>query len=432
MKGRIPMNTSEADSTLARQSGTSTNDLQRLTRTLEAARLLQSTLNLHQLTTIILEMVRNEIPVERVTFFVVDRARRTLCSLVAQGVDGGGIALPMGMGIAGFAAATGEPQDVLDVYADCRFDPEFDHSLGYKTNDILAWPIMDTNRNVTGVIELLNRMRPITAADHEFLGDISGFIALALENSVLHEEIQQKVRMETELAQLRERLVQMDRMVLVSEVLSTLQNELATPLIAIETQIRQLRGEWDATPNVIRHADIITTAAARSRQTVHGFLDFVQKKKGARETLDVGSLVQETMALRAFNWTADGIVVESHLEDTPPVKGNAAEIQHALMNLIKNAEDAVSANQSKKRLTIRVHPSRNLRKLQIEVEDNGSGVAVQLYERIFEPFFSTKHETVRSGLGLTIASRIIQEHGGEIVFQSTPGQGSVFTIELPV
>src|SRR5688572_10574362 len=182
------MKTSEGDITLAGQSGASTNDLQRLTRTLEAARLLQSTLNVHQLTTIILEMVRNEIPVDRVTFFVVDRARKRVCSLVAQGVDGGGIALPMGMGIAGFAAASGEPQDVFDVYADCRFNPEFDHSLGYKTNDILAWPIMDTNRNVTGVIELLNRKRPITEADHEFLGDISGFIALALENSVLHEE----------------------------------------------------------------------------------------------------------------------------------------------------------------------------------------------------------------------------------------------------
>jgi signal transduction histidine kinase len=429
------METSETDIALAGQTGTSANNLQRLTRTLEAARLLQSTLNLQQLTSIILEIVRNEIPVDRVTFFVVDRGRQSVSSLVAQGVEGGGIALPMGMGIAGFAAASGEPQDVLDVYADCRFNPEFDRSLGYKTNDILAWPIfsqMDTNRSVTGVIELLNRKRPITPADHEFLGDISGFIALALENSVLHEEVQQKVRMEAELAQLRERLVQMDRMVLVSEVLSTLERELATPIVAIETQIALLRREWDATPNVLGHADIISAAAARSRKTVHGFLEFIKQKKGARETLNVGSLVQETLSLRAFQWSADGIVVESQLEESPAARGNAAELQHALMNLIKNAEDAVSANQGEKRLTIRVHPTKNLRKVQIDVADNGSGIAVQLYERIFEPFFSTKHETVRSGLGLTIASRIVQEHGGEIVFQSTPGEGSMFTIELPV
>jgi two-component system NtrC family sensor kinase len=417
------METSETDTA---------SDLQRLTRTLEAARLLHSTLNLQQLTSIILEMVRHEIPVDRVTFFIVDRAGQSVSSLVAQGIDGGEIALPMGMGIAGTAASTGQAQDVLDAYADPRFNREFDRSLGYKTNDILAWPIMDTNRNVTGVIELLNRKRPIGERDHEFLGDISGFIALALENSVLHEEVQQKVRMEAELAQLRERLVQMERLVHVSEVLSTLERELTTPLVVIETQIGLLRKEWDATPNVLRHADVIIGAVARSRETVDGFLDFIQKKKGLRKDLDLGSLVQETLALREFQWNAAGIIVESHFEAAPPAKGNAAEIQHALMNLIKNAEDAVSGNQREKRLTIRVHPTKNLRKVQIDVADNGSGVAVQHYERIFEPFFSMKDETVRSGLGLTIASRIIQEHGGEILFQSTPGEGSVFTIELPL
>jgi two-component system NtrC family sensor kinase len=410
--------------------GTTTDTL-RLTRTLAAARLLQSTLNLQQLTSIILEIVRKEIPVDRVTFFVVDRRRQSVSSLVAQGVEGAGIALPMGKGIAGFAAESGQAQDVLDVYADSRFNPEFDKSLGYKTNDILAWPITDTNRNVTGVLELLNRKRPITEEDHEFLGDISGFIALALENSVLHEEVQEKVRIETELAQLRERLVQMDRMVLVSEVLSTLETELVTPLTAIETQVGQLRKEWDATPAVLKHGDFIEKAASRSRETIHGFLDFIRQKKGPRESLDVCALVRETIALRSFQWAADGIIVESQLFDTPPAQGNAAEIQHALMNLIKNAEDAVSANKGEKRLTIRVHASKNLRKAQIEIADNGHGIAVQLWERIFEPFFSTNHE-LRSGLGLTIANRIIQEHAGEITFQSVVNEGSVFTIELPV
>jgi signal transduction histidine kinase len=426
------MATTGSENDLDNPPATSANNVQRLTRTLEAARLLQSTLNLKQLTSIILEIVRNEVPVDRVTFFVVDRARKNVCSLVAQGVDDVSISLPMGTGIAGFAAASGQAQDVLDVYADPRFNSGFDHKLGYKTNDILAWPIMDNNRNVTGVIELLNRKRPITEEDAEFLGDISGFIALALENSVLHDEAQQMVRVETELAQARERLVQMDRMVLVSEVLSTLERELATPLGAIQTQIGLLRKEWDATPNIIRYADIVSAAVVSSQEAVRGFVSFIRKKKGVRENMDVCSLVQETIALRSFQWSVDGIAVESHLEDSPTIKGNAAEIQHALMNLIKNAEDAVGKNNDEKRLTIRVHPTRNLRKVQIHVGDNGGGFAVQLYERIFEPFYSTKHDTVRSGLGLTIASRIAQEHGGEIIFQTTENKGSVFTIELPV
>jgi signal transduction histidine kinase len=97
----------------------------------------------------------------------------------------------------------------------------------------------------------------------------------------------------------------------------------------------------------------------------------------------------------------------------------------------RNAEDAIAANGSEKRIAIRLHPNHSHRKVQIDIEDNGTGVATRLYDRIFEPFFSTKDKKARSGLGLAVASRIIQEHGGEIFFETTEGKGAIFTIELP-
>src|SRR5438552_17536477 len=95
-------------------------DIDRLQRTLDAARLLQSTLDLKQLTAIILEIVRNEIPVDRVTAFILDRKRNLLHSLVAQGVDDLTISMPLDKGIAGFVAKTRQALDVSDAYADPR------------------------------------------------------------------------------------------------------------------------------------------------------------------------------------------------------------------------------------------------------------------------------------------------------------------------
>src|SRR6516225_5345292 len=108
----------------------------RLHRILEAAKLLNSTLDLAELTAIILRIIRDEVGTERGTVFVMQRSHRRLRSLVAQDVDGEDIVVPLGKGIAGSVAATGETINIPDAYGDARFDQSFDSLLGYRTNDI--------------------------------------------------------------------------------------------------------------------------------------------------------------------------------------------------------------------------------------------------------------------------------------------------------
>src|SRR5215510_10309192 len=103
--------------------------IERLHRILEAAKLLNSTLDLAELTAIILRIIRDEVGTERGTVFVMDRARRQLHSLVAQDVEGQELVLPVGKGIAGSVAATGETINIPDAYADRRFDSSFDAAL---------------------------------------------------------------------------------------------------------------------------------------------------------------------------------------------------------------------------------------------------------------------------------------------------------------
>jgi sigma-B regulation protein RsbU (phosphoserine phosphatase) len=178
--------------------------LARLHRILEASKLLNSTIDLAELTGIILRIIRDEVGTDRGTVFVLERGRRALHSLVAQGVEGQEIIVPIGNGIAGTVAATGQTIDIPDAYADSRFDSSFDAILGYRTKDIYCMPIVNRVGEIVGVLELMNRTRPVTEEDEEFLAGVSVHVGLALENAQLHREIIEKRRIEQELVLARE------------------------------------------------------------------------------------------------------------------------------------------------------------------------------------------------------------------------------------
>jgi sigma-B regulation protein RsbU (phosphoserine phosphatase) len=178
--------------------------IERLHRILEAAKLLNSTLDLAELTAIILRIVRDEVGTDRGTIFVLDRKRQELRSVVAQDIEGAEIVVPLGKGIAGTVGATGETINIEDSYADPRFDSSFDKTLGYRTNDIYCMPIVNRVGDIVGVLELLNRARPLAEEDEEFLAGVSVHIGLALENAQLHREIIEKRKMERELVLARE------------------------------------------------------------------------------------------------------------------------------------------------------------------------------------------------------------------------------------
>src|SRR5438067_18443 len=131
----------------------STDYVLRLQRMLDAAGLLNSPLALKDLTGIILEIVRSEVPVERVTAFRVDRETQEVRSLVAQDTDLE-IRLPIGSGIAGTVAATGVEIDLSNARSDSRFNANFDSMLSFRTTDLLALPIFSRTGSVIGVLEL--------------------------------------------------------------------------------------------------------------------------------------------------------------------------------------------------------------------------------------------------------------------------------------
>src|SRR5437867_9276124 len=117
------------------------SELRKLQRLLETSRLLNSTLELQELTEIVLRILNDELPIERCTLFVLDRRQKLLRSVMAQELGQCEIVTALGQGLVGAAAITGEALAVNDVYADPRFDSTLDRRLGFRTRDALCLPI---------------------------------------------------------------------------------------------------------------------------------------------------------------------------------------------------------------------------------------------------------------------------------------------------
>lgn len=175
--------------------------LSKLTFLMEASQVLNSTLDLSELLGRILEVAKAQVNAERGTLFLVDDKTNEIWSLIAQGLEKQEIRLPLGKGIAGHVAKTGETVIIPDAYADPRFNPEVDKRTGYRTRSILCVPISNKAGKIIAALQLLNRIEgTFSDEDAEFLRTLSGHMALALENAQLHQALLEKERMEKELA----------------------------------------------------------------------------------------------------------------------------------------------------------------------------------------------------------------------------------------
>ncbi|MFZ0611416.1 MAG: ATP-binding protein, partial [Desulfobacterales bacterium] len=128
----------------------------------------------------------------------------------------------------------------------------------------------------------------------------------------------------------------------------------------------------------------------------------------------------------------NNIRVEQHLSsDLTPIFGSADQLQQVFMNIISNAVEAMEAKKDGT-LTIETRQVPGQKSIQVIFRDTGVGIPENRRQRLFEPFFTTKKNGKGVGLGLSVAYGIIQEHEGTVQVASMPGQGTEFTVELPM
>jgi len=175
-------------------------DVGRLQRLVDASYALHTTLDLDELLGLILGAASEGVSAERGTVFLLSDDGAELWSRVLSGDAKLEIRLPVGQGIAGAVAKSGEPVRLDDAYADPRFDRSWDTRSGFRTRQMLCAPIRNRDRRIVGVFQLLNkRGGPFTREDEEYLAALSVHAALAVENARLHKAALEKERQEREI-----------------------------------------------------------------------------------------------------------------------------------------------------------------------------------------------------------------------------------------
>jgi adenylate cyclase len=157
---------------------------------LDIAQSLGSHLDLLPLLEKILEKTTQLVQADRASVFLLDRDRSELWSKVAQGVETAEIRFPLGQGIAGQVASTGQAMNVADAYQSPHFNPDVDQKTGYRTKSMLCMPIRDDRGSIIGVVSVINSKRgAFTPADEATLSTVSTVFGVALRNSILYEEV---------------------------------------------------------------------------------------------------------------------------------------------------------------------------------------------------------------------------------------------------
>jgi len=167
-------------------------DPRKVNELLDAIQMLSRELDLTRLLQIIMDKASRLMNAHRSSLFVVDEERQELWSKIAQGLEVREIRVPIGQGIAGSVAATGETVNIPEAYEDPRFNQEVDRRTGYRTRSILCAPVRDSAGRIVAVLQVLNRLdgEPFDAYDERLLDAFVGQIAIALRNAQQMEQIE--------------------------------------------------------------------------------------------------------------------------------------------------------------------------------------------------------------------------------------------------
>jgi signal transduction histidine kinase len=211
-------------------------------------------------------------------------------------------------------------------------------------------------------------------------------------------------------------------------------HEIRTPLTSLKLFFQSVRDDIAVSPEHSEDLRIALQQVRRIENTINHFLDFARPQEPLLSSLDFARLLDDALVVvqpRANQQEVE--VLKSIAPELPQVDGDMRQLGESLVNLLANALEAMPDGG---RLEIAVAPEttaaggQHRQWVRIDVSDTGSGIREEDLERLFEPFFTTKASG--SGLGLTIVQGTLQRHGGTVKVRTQPGEGTTFSIYLPV
>jgi PAS domain S-box-containing protein len=250
-----------------------------------------------------------------------------------------------------------------------------------------------------------------------------------------YREMERRVEERTaELRQAQEALIHSEKLRAVGELASGVAHNVNNVLQAVLGYAELIPLAEGATEEIKHYARTITYAAEHGAEIVRRMQTFARKENViASEVFDLTEIAREAMELTRPVWHSQAIGRGTSIEVTTRllpqlwVLGSASEIREVCVNLVKNAAESMIGGG-----ILRLHSFEENGQAVLEVADTGIGMDEATRQRVFEPFYTTKGVGEGIGLGLAVAWGIVNRHQGRISVQSTPGQGSVFRLYLPL
>ena len=236
---------------------------------------------------------------------------------------------------------------------------------------------------------------------------------------------------QTELEKSREHLLQAEKMVVVGKLAASMAHSIRNPLTSVKMRLFSLDRSLDLNPQQREDFQVISEEIVHIDSLVQSFLEFSRPPKLRMQMISPSEIVDLALKLMTHRLESYqvSVQVERH-ERLPVVEADPDRLKEVLVNIMVNACEAMKGGGA---IVIREEETLDASLGQVAVvriRDNGPGIEEGLRARIFEPFFTTKEEG--SGLGLSIAVRIVEEHGGRLNLESRKGQGAEFSLILPV
>ncbi|MEK7704817.1 MAG: ATP-binding protein [Myxococcota bacterium] len=223
-------------------------------------------------------------------------------------------------------------------------------------------------------------------------------------------------------------LIQSGKMAAFGQLGAGITHEVKNPLGAIRGFAQLGLHYSDDKQQVHESLEMIERESDRCLGILQNFLAFARPDHGMRERLVLNDVVQRAARLVTHQLgTSRTHLHVTYGPDVPAIDGASTQLQQVLVNLLLNAQQALGEGGN-----IYLETRRNGTGLaEIEIRDDGPGIAAEVLPRIFDPFFTTKPAGKGTGLGLSVSYGIVRDHGGEIVVQSRPGEGAAFLVRLP-
>ncbi len=332
------------------------------------------------------------------------------------------IMLDLSAGVLALTVLNKRPYNIIDAAADPLVPRELRTLL--TVNSFATVPLITKDR-VIGVILVDNmfNQRPITDGDIRFLTMFAHQSALAIENAIIHTNLE---TMNRDMRALHEQLVQSEKMAALGAMMAEITHEIRNPLVSIGGFTRRLAKKLQHSEEK-KYIDIILSEVSRLEGIIHDNLSYIKEIAPQMTEADVNALLQEILVLYEDELAQHRIRVETDFDPSlPTILIDSQQIKQATINILKNAIEAMENGGT---LTVRTYCAEAAQEVTIEFGDTGAGISAKAMHNIFNPYYTTKPRG--TGLGLPITNRIVKAHGGKIEMRNKETGGAVFTVKLP-